>query len=113
MGYHTNLPFAGVSAKLVSGRGSVTFINFSETTAAAAAAVDLWDGSDTGGVYLGQIRLVEGTCLVSAPGPGRLVFTRGIYVHVLTGTLVGNIGVRLLPSDAEWQAAQAAWDQAS
>jgi hypothetical protein len=102
MGDHVNLPFSGASGKLVSGRGTVTWINVAETSGAAAAAVQLFDGSDTGGVPMGYFQLVEGTTLALSLGRGSLTFRRGLYVSVVSGTVKGGFAASLIPSDAEW-----------
>lgn len=109
MADHVNLPFTGVSGRLTSGRGSVTLINFAETSAAAAAAVQLFDGQDTGGVPLPYIQIPSGTTQLCSIGRGQLTFTRGLYVNVVSGTVKGMVAALLIPSDAEWEEFQTIW----
>lgn len=110
MGDHVVLPFTGATGLLVSGRGSVTFINFAETSGAAAAAVELYDGTTTGGVYLCRVQMAANGTQLAGLGRGQLTFRRGIYASVVTGTIKGSIAALLTPSDPEWAALQAVWD---
>lgn len=107
MAEHVNLPFTGASGRLVSGRGSITVINFAETSGAAAAKLQLFDGQDANGVSLPYISLVASGTRLDGFARGQLTFSRGLYVNVISGTVSGMVAVELLPTDAEWAALEA------
>lgn len=104
MGDHVNLNFSGGSARLVSGRGSITFLNIGEQSGVAAGSLSIWDGQDTGGILLAYIHLNQGETIAAGLGRGQLVFKAGVFVGVIGGSMQGNIAVNLTPSDAEWEA---------
>ena len=59
-------------------------------TAAAAAQVLLRNGSASGDIYA-RINLAASTSATQAyPGPGGWLFPGGLYVDVLSGTIVGS-----------------------
>ena len=65
-----------------------------ETTGAATAAVNLYDGADTSGVILLPIRLASGESAESWYGPGGIRFRNGVYINVASGAAQGALFYR-------------------
>jgi hypothetical protein len=102
MGQLTNLTVPSATGQLMTGRGLVMFANFAETTGAAAAACQLWDGVSTGGQLLMSCQLPEAQSKEIALGARALSYVNGLYYVKTSGTIAGNVAVRLCDSDAEW-----------
>jgi len=71
-----------------------------ETTGAAPATVELWDGSATGGATVALITLAAGAALTNPlPGHGVLI-TSNLFLNVIAGSVRGAIWVA--PSGYEY-----------
>lgn len=96
------------SKAVVNGSGLVTFATVTETSGAASATVEFYDGHDTGGQFLGRQVIPQSTTVNLAAGGPMLVFRSGLYLNVVSGTFTGVVTVKLTDSDAEWAALVAA-----
>jgi hypothetical protein len=70
-----------------------------ETTGAATATVEVFDGQDTTGQLLASISLNPGQSIRDWLGPGGLETDIGVFVSVLSGSVRGAIWVRLRERD--------------
>jgi hypothetical protein len=57
-----------------------------ETTGAAGAVVELYDGHDTTGAFVGTVGLGNGTSSTYTAFDDGIEITVGLYAHVVTGT---------------------------
>jgi len=65
--------------------------SFRETTGAAAALVELFDGSNTGGVMIATIGLAAGESIRDTVGGHLLVVRNGLFVSVPSGIVTGSL----------------------
>lgn len=93
-GYFLSFPFGATNvSRPLDPAGSIRLGGWSlvETTNAAVATVELWDGSVNGGGTLAVINLAAGQSLTkSMPGLG-LVLRSGLFLNVTAGTVRGAI----------------------
>ena len=69
---------------------------FAESTGAASATVDLFDGQGTGGQFICRVNLVASESVrESLPFPGVHCQT-GVFVNVVAGAVLGSVWVVLL-----------------
>lgn len=66
-----------------------------ETTGAAKASVELYDGADTTGELLGEVALASGASDTQWFGFAGVRCTRGVYVHVTAGSVKGALYLRV------------------
>ena len=78
--------FAGV---LATGAGRIVWLSLRETTGAAAAIVELYDGLSTTGILLASIELPQATSKEPTIQPKGLQFQNGLYCNVVSGTVKG------------------------
>jgi hypothetical protein len=65
--------------------------SFAESTGAAVATVDLFDGSGVGGAFLGRVDLAAGASREFAcPYPG-VHCENGLFVNVVAGAVLGAV----------------------
>lgn len=69
--------------------------SFVETTGAAGAQVDLYDGADESGQYIGSVMLASGASDTQLPGQVPLQIRTGLYVKVVSGSVKGAVYVSL------------------
>lgn len=82
----------------VTGGATLMLLGWSarETTGAAAASFDLYDGSSAGGAPLGVQNLASGASeTVLFETPGILLATGKVYLQVVSGSLAGVVYVRM------------------
>jgi hypothetical protein len=89
--------FAGV---LATGAGRIVWLSLRETTGAAAAVVELYDGLNTTGVLLASVEIAQATSKEPTIQPKGLRFYNGLYVNVVSGTAKGAAVVVL---DEDWE----------
>lgn len=83
-------PFA-VSGPVYFDAGYIAGFTVRETSGAAAAVVNLRDGSDASAPLLATIALPSGTGAQEWFLPGGIKFTRGLYVDVAAGSAIGVV----------------------
>ena len=75
---------------------------FKETTGAATATFDLYDGSDaTAGIVL-PATLLANESFRDWLGPNGLLITRGAFLNVLAGSVRGALWTEMLPDEASF-----------
>jgi hypothetical protein len=89
--------FAGV---LGAGGGRIVWLTLRETTGAAAATVELYDGQNTTGVLIASIELPQGTSKEPTIQPKGLQFQNGLYCNVVAGTVKG---AAVVVFDDDWE----------
>jgi hypothetical protein len=85
------IPTTTTDVALVGGASVLTFYGFTETTGAAAAEVQLFDGSGTNGALIVDVALLQGEStrdLIPAPG---LMVSVGLFLHVVSGSVQGSV----------------------
>lgn len=87
---------ASITGQVVAGECLLSGFTFAETTGAAAATVDLFDGGGTGGQFIARIALTPGQSqrdLLPWPGVHCEV---GLFVNVVAGTVLGAAWVVII-----------------
>lgn len=79
--------------------GRITFWSFTETTGAASAHVQLWDGSSAGGGLIADITLLAGQSTRDGFTPHALPYETGLFLTVVSGSI--NAQVYAVPEN-EW-----------
>ena len=79
-----------------TGFGTVLALIMEETTGSAGARFELWDGSDTGGEYLGPWTLSSGESFDNTYPPKGLVFRNGLFLNVTAGSVAGAVHIGTL-----------------
>lgn len=95
-------PATTVGIILISGRGVLTGWALKETTGAAAATLNIWDGTDNRGLLLAPVNLAANESNREWFSDWGIAFSRGIFVEVLTGSVSGAVWVipqELIPVD--------------
>lgn len=77
------------------GNGLVMGWSLLETTGAAAAVVELYDGQDAGGQLVAAISLSPGQSTRDWLGPSGIETDIGLFVRVVSGTVRGAVWVRM------------------
>jgi hypothetical protein len=85
------------SVQLFTGGGQILYWNAFETTGTAAATVTFWDGTSTGGQYLGTVHLATGTTDTETFNELGLPVERGLYVQVVSGSVRVAVNAVLIP----------------
>lgn len=85
------IPTLTTSLIVVSGRGVLKGWSLRETTGAAVAAVNIWDGTNNAGLILAAITLPSGGSEPVWLGELGLSFTRGLFVEVVAGSVRGAL----------------------
>jgi hypothetical protein len=93
-GTHRLLPFPfpplGVGGlQVVTGDYLLAGWAIVETTGAAAAQVELYDGQNNGGVLVGVLNLAQGTSGTAFFGGHLLHLNNGLFVNVVAGSVKG------------------------
>lgn len=88
---HIPLTAQTPSKILYNGSGTVTTISVRESTGAAAAAFELYDGSNTTGYPIFECSLTQGLAQTSSFGSYGLEFNGGLYFNLVSGTIVGGV----------------------
>lgn len=79
-----------------------------ETTGAAPATVELWDGGAPGGATVAVITLTAGQALTNTlPGKG-VALTSGLFLNVIAGSVRGAVWAALAHLPDTYPAGQAA-----
>lgn len=76
---------------LVSGRGVLKGWAFRETTAAAVATANLWDGTANNGLMLAPLALASGGKDTDWLGELGVSFTRGLFLEITAGSIIGTV----------------------
>jgi hypothetical protein len=66
-----------------------------ETTGAAAAVVEIYDGFDATAQLVVAVALTAGQSTRDWLGPNGILVTEGIFVNVISGTVRGTVWARL------------------
>lgn len=77
----------------VSGRGAVKGWAFRETTGAAVATFNLWDGTANNGLMIAPLALASAGHESIWLGELGVSFTRGLFIEVTAGSVVGALWV--------------------
>jgi len=86
------IPTSGVGGTiLLSGRGVLKGWAFRETTGAAVATFNLWDGTANNGLLLSPLALASAGHESIWLGELGLSFTRGLFVEVTAGSIIGAV----------------------
>lgn len=89
-----SFPAQGGGSILITGDLLLAGWSLYETTGAAVATVDLYDGGDATGQFIARVNLNPGQCVQEAlPVPG-VYLTRGLFVNVIAGSVAGAVWVR-------------------
>jgi hypothetical protein len=87
---------ASAAGQIVSGHAVLGGFSFTESSGAAPATIELFDGFTTGSQRLFRRTLDPGQSFSDWPsGPG-VHCRRGIFLNVIAGTIVGTVYVALL-----------------
>ena len=70
-----------------------------ETTGAAGASCDLYDGNDVTGGIMVPFTFLANESVRDWLGPNGVLITRGAFLNVLTGSVKGALFVELLPDE--------------
>lgn len=90
-------PASSVSSRQVaSGRGRVIRTSFRETTGAAVATVELFDGNGTGGALAFTLQLAATASQQDRYTRGEFMFDGGLYFNLVAGAVEGVIVVQYL-----------------
>lgn len=82
----------GVAGKsIVTGDVYLAGWSIRETTGAAIATVQLFDGNDAGGVPVAEIGIAAGLSSNHSFGGHLLVCRNGLFVNVLAGAIAGSL----------------------
>lgn len=81
------------SQVLLSGRGVLKGWAFRETTGAAVATLNLWDGTSNAGLMVAPLGLASAGHESIWLGELGVSFTRGLFVEVTAGSIVGALWV--------------------
>jgi hypothetical protein len=81
------------SAILLSGRGILKGWAFRETTGAAVATLNLWDGTANNGLMVAPLGLASAGHESIWLGELGVSFTRGLFLEVIAGSVVGALWV--------------------
>jgi hypothetical protein len=100
MRYHRHaepLSFGALTttSKLMGGPGLLMGWGLLETTGAAAATIEIWDGGDTTGQLIVPIALSSAQSTRDWNSPDGILFSRGLFLNVLAGSVRGVLWVRL------------------
>ena len=98
MGYgrwHTVIPLNTVttSQQLYYAGGYVARVALRESTGAAPAVVEVYDGSGTNGVLIDSINLASGASLEVRFNPWDYPFDGGLYLSVVSGSVRGSFTI--------------------
>lgn len=80
-------------AIIVSGRGVLKGWGFRETTGAAVATLNVWDGTANNGLLIAPLSLASAGHEAIWLGELGVSFTRGLFVEVTAGSIVGALWV--------------------
>lgn len=90
------LPFhfstSSVGVLIISGDALGVYFNVTESSGAAPAQVEFFDGMDSKGTSLGVINLAAGTSVQDNWGPYGVYCTRGLFMNVNSGAVFGTVG---------------------
>jgi len=91
------IPTTTGTLQLTTVGGHIMALIVEETTGSASARFELWDGTTTGGEYIGPWTLSSGQSFDNAYPPHGLVFRNGLFLNVTTGSVAGavHIGTRV------------------
>jgi hypothetical protein len=86
-----HVPTTTTTLQLANGFGTVLALIVEETTGSAGARFELWDGTSTGGEYIGPWTLSSGQSIDNAYPPKGLVFRNGLFLNVTAGSVAGSV----------------------
>jgi hypothetical protein len=82
---------AAATGQAIAGELLLAGFAFAESTGAAAATVDLFDGGGVGGQFICRVNLVASESVrESLPFPG-IHCEVGLFVNVVAGTVLGSV----------------------
>lgn len=84
----------------VGGRLLLMGFGVKESTGAAAAEVDLFDGKDVTGQLVAPVTLTAGQGRTDYYGPGGVLLERGYFPNLLAGAVTGAVYLKFL--DGSW-----------
>lgn len=87
-----------VSGQMLNGAALIFGWSFRETTNAAIATVELYDGTSTGGALITSITLAINESTRDLMGGNGLEILTGIYLNVVAGSVKGAVWA--VPADA-------------
>lgn len=93
----TDNPF--VSKQLDNSAGRIVAWSFRETSGAASATIELYDGSSPAGVLLATLTLTQAQSQQDWFGHHGIPYRGGLYLSVVAGTVKGQIHSVL---ESEW-----------
>lgn len=80
---------AASTQQLATGFGCLMQLIMEETTGSAGARFELWDGTSTGGEYIGPWTLSSSQSFDNAYPPHGLIYRNGLYLNVTSGSVAG------------------------
>jgi hypothetical protein len=83
------IPSVTGTMQVISGFGTVLGLVVEEPTGTNPVRFELWDGSDTGGEYMGAWTLLSGQSIDNTYTVFGLVFRNGLFLNVTTGSVKG------------------------
>lgn len=88
------IPTTGVGGVIVvQGRGVLKGWAFRETTGAAVATLNLWDGTNNAGLLLSPLGLASAGHESIWLGEQGVSYTRGLFIEVTAGSVIGALWV--------------------
>lgn len=92
---------------LIQGRGVLTGWAVKETTGAAPAVLNVWDGTDNRGLLLAPVNLASNESNREWFSDWGVAFSRGLFVEVTSGSVSGALWIipqELVPMGGEFLA---------
>lgn len=90
-----DVPLAGGDGVLFEGQGSFSGWSVRETTGAAAASFELYDGGGVNGQLLATAVIASGTSDNHNGPAGGVEVESGLFLHVVSGTLKGVVYAKI------------------
>jgi hypothetical protein len=92
------IPTTTGTLQVITGAGTLLLQVIEETTGTAAARYELWDGTDTGGEYIGPWTILSGQSFDNNYSLYGIPFRHGLFLNVTTGSIGGSmvIGTHVL-----------------
>lgn len=92
-----SVPFTAITAgfSITTMDCRVLSYNFEESTGAASAVVDIYDGTNTGGIRLRRIALASGQSKEGSIDPPYVPTLAGLWINVTSGSVSGTITIAI------------------
>lgn len=97
------------TGKVWQGRGRLSYMNIAET-AGNPATVELYDGADTTGQFLGRHVMLASTSKEFGLSESNYIFHTGLYVSVVAGAVKIALQSKAPESEQDWEIIQNGYD---